>query len=118
LLLAIVAAGPLMALLSSPAGRVKTTPHAEKHSEAAEIRECLSRKGPVQVREQDDDPSVHVFCVELDPPGCGIFGIVIAQFWPSLVEGCRYRERTSFRPGDGTWDKVQRYLDGFSTPVD
>ena len=37
---------------------------------------------------------------------CTTSGALFAQFWPSLVEGCDYRELTSFIPRDGTYHRV------------
>ena len=107
-------------LLGTIAGKIALGSHSTgRHgSDAVRIRECLERNGPVQTWQQDDDPSIHIFCVEMEPRPCGKIGILIAQVWPSIVQGCDYRERTSFVPRDGSPEKVRDYLSRFARLID
>lgn len=115
--LAAFAFGALLATLRTPVGRIVTDTHAaDRHgNEALAIRRCLEQRGPDMVWGKKDDPSVKIFCVNLDQgKGCGRWGALFAQFWPSLVEGCDYRELTSFVPKDGTYRRVVDYLSQFA----
>jgi hypothetical protein len=105
--LALTLAVVAMAVLETPVGRIVTVPHAEKHAEAAQIRECLVKYGPSSTW-STDDPSISIFCVELRDNYCGI---MVAQRWRSLVDGADYRERTSFCPRGGRVDRVMKYLE-------
>lgn len=119
LLALIVVAGPLLALVDTPAGKVQTTTHAVKRhgSEAEAIRDCLSRKGAHQVWRDNERDDIQFWCVELDPPGCGVFGIMVAQIFPSVVEGCDFRERSSYIPAGGRLENVTRYLEAFARRI-
>lgn len=109
----------LAAVVVTAIGRLLLTGHAvERHgAEAQQIRDCLERNGPVQTWQQNDDPSIHIFCVELQKEPCSRWGILIAQVFPSLVAGCDFRERTSFTPRDGSPQRVTSYLERFATRI-
>ncbi len=109
----------LAAILVTAAGKLLLTAHAtDRHgAEARQVRECLERNGPVQTWQQNDDPSVRIFCVELEPEPCSRWGILIAQLWPSVVAGCSMRERTAYIPRDGTPGRVTQYLERFATRI-
>lgn len=109
----------LAAIVVTAIGRLLLTGHAvERHgAEAQQIRECLERNGPVQTWQQNDDPSVRVFCVELEPEPCSRWGILIAQVFPSLISGCDFRERTAFVPRDGSPQRITSYLERFATRI-
>ena len=109
-LLALFAAAAMWAVLQTPVGRVLTTPHAEKHAEADAIRDCLERHGPAETWRDVDDDSIYIFCVELEGEPCSKLAIMIAQVWPSIVDGCSWRERTSFTPRNGEPSRVHRWL--------
>lgn len=108
----------LFATLNTPLGRVATDSHAvERHgaSEVTQIRVCLTKKGADMVWVKRDDPGVYVFCVNLRPDlACGRWGVLFAQFFPSIEHQCDYRELTSFVPKDGTYHRVLDYLKGFA----
>ena len=108
----------LLAVLGTVLGAVLLSTHAVKRhgTEAQTIRDCLERNGAIQVWQSDAEPSVKIFCVDLEPP-CGKIGIMIAQLWPSLLSRCDYRERTSFVPRDGTLEEVEEYLSRFATRI-
>lgn len=100
-------------------GRLLLAGHAvERHgAQAEQIRECLERNGPVQTWQRNDDPTVHIFCVELEEGPCSRWGILIAQVWPSIVSGCDFRERSAYVPRDGSPGRVADYLERFASRV-
>lgn len=109
----------LMAVVVTAVGKMLLTAHAtDRHgAEAERIRQCLESNGPIQTWQQNDDPSIRIFCVELEPEPCSRWGILIAQLWPSVVSGCSLRERTAFTPRDGSPGQVTRYLERFATRI-
>lgn len=111
----------LNAVINTPLGRINTGEHAvERHGEAEveSIRTCLTKNGADMVWVKRDDPNIKIFCVNMDKStACGKWGAVFAQFWPSVVEQCDYRELTAFVPRDGTYHRVVRYLTNFAKRV-
>lgn len=108
----------LFAVINSPVGRLMTDDHAvERHGEAEvdAIRKCFSVRGGEMVWVKKDDPSIKIFCVNLEPSkGCGMWATIFAMFWPSLTDGCDYKELTAFTPKDGSYHKVVDYLSEFA----
>lgn len=99
----------LLAVIGALIGAVLLSTHAVKRhgTEAEVIRQCMSDSGPIQQWQNKDEPNVHCFVVETP---CGKWGVMIAQRWPSLMQRCDYRERTSFIPRDGEPNNVMEYL--------
>ncbi len=102
----------MAALLGTLAGKVATTTHADKHSEADLIRECLERTGAIKILQDPKRPTVRVFCVEL-PPCNGVqqWGIMIAEIlnkpWADYIE------RTCFMPGKRAHKGTVEACDGY-----
>ena len=112
----IVLSGPLLAVMSTPAGTVLTRKHAvERHgSEAVAIRDCLQQRGAMETWQDKERPGVQAWMCQLDD---GRYCISIVQWWNSVVDGAEWRESTSFCPANGTYDKVVKYLRGFADRV-
>lgn len=115
-LLALLALGVLAAVIVTPLGRVKTTRHAtERHgSEAVAIRQCIQKNGALERWEQLEDPSVEYWMCQLPD---GRVCVQVVQAWPSRVEGTDWRERSSFCPRGGVYERVIDYLQQFARPL-
>lgn len=109
LLALIVIPGPLFAVIDTPNGRVMTTSHAvERHGDEAEQIRCQIRRGNIlEIFENEKDPCIQYWLTQLE---CGRFAIMISQLWPSLVDGCDWRERSSYVVRDGSYDNAIDYL--------
>lgn len=108
LLLVALVVTVLAAVIETPVGRIKTRAHSEKHAEAGQIRECLAQNGAQQQWQDNEHPSVHYFCVELEP--CPRWAVLIAQIWPSVVDDCDWRERSAFVVRGGEPSRVEQWL--------
>lgn len=102
MLFLLIVAGVLVALAVTALG-VTTTPHAEKHPEANEIRNCLDNNGPFMVMKHLADPTFFLICQLND----GRFGIQ-----PVTEDGF---EKTAFVKFEGTWNQTMNYLGKFAT---
>lgn len=95
----------LMAIILAVATFVAAKPgtHANKHSEADDIRSCLSKNGPSMVYKAINDPTWYLVC-QLSDTKWGIQAVTKNGY-----------EKTAFSPGDGSFDALKSYLDKFAT---
>ncbi len=101
-------------------GRVLLGQHAvKKHgNEAVRIRKCLEKNGPIQEWQDVERDDICYLVVELEKKPCRKWAVMVAQLWPSIVDNCALRERTSFTPGRGKPSQVVKYLRRFAQPLD
>jgi hypothetical protein len=110
LILAVVAAVPRMskpkvaAAIRLPEIQMEENPHADKHSEAAQIRQCLDDKGATMIRRSKDQKHYYALC-RLDDGRWGFREFV----WNAIRNS--WWEVTAFVPkGDGSWNTLIDYL--------
>lgn len=111
--LPVILAVVLLAVLVGIIGRVLLTSHAtERHgADAVSIRNCIQQTGASERWQRLDDDDIEYWLCQIPD---GRWCVMIAQVWPSIVQGSDYRERSSFCPGDGTYKRVTDYLRSFA----
>lgn len=109
----------MAALIGLGKQQLDTNNHSiEAHgADAARIHKCLEENGPDQVWQDTTRPNIRIFVCKLP---CSRWGILIAQITTGKSQ-CDYIERTAFVPGKGAgqgmWDTVWNYLDGFAKVI-
>jgi len=109
----------VLALLGVLGGILLSRHAVTRHGgEARAIRECLDRDGPLMQYQDRDRDDIRFLVCELEPEPCPKWAVMIAQVWPSLVDDCAFRERSSFVPRDGSPDRVTEYLEKYAEVIE
>lgn len=88
--------------------------HALKHSDAPAIRACLEQNGPSQIWVKKGQLDIkYLLCNLPDGRTCWM----IAQTWPSKVQGSDFREITSYCPDKGIFEKVIARLEKIAVRI-
>jgi hypothetical protein len=95
-----------MAILVYAIIRVIQSSHAylAHGPEAEQARNCIEKHGVWRAYREHRGSTFHGLCQ--DPTTGTIYDLIVEK----LMEG-RYREKTAFRPKDGTWDAVRAWLE-------
>ena len=87
--------------------RVTTSSHAylAHGPEAEQTRNCIQQNGVWKAYREPKSDTFHWLCK--DPTTNTIFDLIVEK-----ISETQYREKTAFRPKDGTWNTVRNWLEG------